>query len=188
MFRQIAASASEPSAYAPVESGQKPRWKISPSAFRAPTAQYVPMTAATPTASSVPQRSGPIPSLTIIGSRTKPEAPCQLLAEEDEVLGPVGAGEAERGGGEVGRRRARGRERLVAGAHDLDERGLGLGVVDVGRAGVAAPEHGSVAVGDERVRLRVAAVDAEEERAHDSPQAAWSRSGRYGRCAVASAS
>ena len=38
MCRQIAASACEPSAYAPVESGQKPRWKSSPAAFRPATA------------------------------------------------------------------------------------------------------------------------------------------------------
>ena len=108
----------------------------------------------------------------------KLEAPCQLLAEEDEVLGPVGAGEAEGGGGEVGRRGARGRERLVAGPHDLDEGRLGLGVVDICRPGVAPPEHGPVAVRDEGVRLRVAAVDAEEERARAATQAACSRSGR----------
>ena len=91
MFRQIAASASEPSAYAPVESGQKPRWKTSPAAFRAPTAQYVPITAATPIPSSVPQRSGPIPSLTITGSLGRPSRRVSSLAEQHEVLRPVGA-------------------------------------------------------------------------------------------------
>ncbi len=39
MCRQIAASACDPSAYAPVESGQKPRWKSSPAAFRPATAE-----------------------------------------------------------------------------------------------------------------------------------------------------
>ncbi len=39
MCLQIAASASEPSVKAPVESGQKPKWKRSPSAFRPATAQ-----------------------------------------------------------------------------------------------------------------------------------------------------
>ena len=100
----------------------------------------------------------------------QPEAPCQFLSEEDEVLGPVGAGEAEGGGGEVGRRRARGPERLFAGPYDLDEGRLRLRVVDICRTGVAPPEYGPVAVGDECVRLGVATVDAEEERAHGSPR------------------
>ena len=55
-------------------------------------------------------------SLTITGSRASPRRRVSSVAEEVEVLGPVGAGEAEGGGGEIGRRGARGRERLVAGA------------------------------------------------------------------------
>ena len=166
MFRQIAASASEPSAYAPVESGQKPRWKISPAAFRAPTAQYVPITAATPTPSSVPQRSGPIPSFTITGS---------LLQAEPARAAPRGAGRSPRASRRPARLKAaaarsaptrpRRASASLAGPHDLDERGLRLRVVDVGRPGVAAAEHGAREIGDEGVRLRVAAVDAEEERA-----------------------
>ena len=71
-------------------------------------------TAATPAPSCVPQRSAPIPSLTISGARFRPRLRRQLLSEEGEVLGPVGAGEAEPGGGEVGRCRACGRECLLA--------------------------------------------------------------------------
>ena len=60
------------------------------------------------------------------------------------------------------------RERGLAGAHDLDERELrarGLWMSAVPPSPV--PSTRAVGVGDERVRLRVAAVDAEEERAHE---------------------
>ena len=99
----------------------------------------------------------------------KPEPPRQLLAEEDEVLGPVGAGEAEGGGGEVGRRGARGRERLVAGPHDLDEgrlraRTLWMSAVPASPRPSTVPSPSVTRA----MRLRVAAVDAEEERARSA--------------------
>jgi hypothetical protein len=119
-----------------------------------------------------------------LGVRWQREPLPQLPDEVREVLGPVRPREAEPRGGEVACADAGRDERRVRRGDDLVDRRRRPGrVVDVSAPAAPRAEHGAVPGDDERHGLRVAGVDAEEEPAH-----ATSRSGRWSRCAAASAS
>ncbi len=119
----------------------------------------------------MPQRSAPTASFTIDRLPRQPEPLAQPGAEELEVLRVVGAGEAEA---------RRSRDRAVAAAARASAASQALTISASASSGRAAlwmsavpaspvPEHRALGVGHERVRLRVAAVDAEEKSAHALP-------------------
>ena len=84
--------------------------------------------------------------------------------EELEVLRPVGARQAEGRGAEVACARARGLERRGGRPDDFVEGMVGRGrIVDVGAAGRSDADDHAVVARDERDRLRVAPVDAEQQ-------------------------
>ena len=136
--------------------------------------------------------SAPIASLTTRGVRPGARAAARAGPQEREVLRPVGTGEAEGRRGEIRRgARRRHRARPSRTRMDLVERraraklALWMSPQPPG----ADSDDGAVRARDERDRLRVAAVDAEQEAAHRRPSGR--RAGDLagsGRWAAASAS
>src|SRR6187551_3519466 len=119
-----------------------------------------------------------------LGILRQAESLAELAAQVVEVLRPVGTGEAERGGREVARPGAGLVERRADRSYDLGNGRLRTARgMDVPAARAARAEQITLAGHDDGDRLRVSAVDAEQERAHTS-----SLSGRWSRWASASAS